>query len=144
MIEGLEQIAALPDPVGEVVEERVLKNGLDIKRVRAPLGVIGIIYEARPNVTVDAAALCLKSGNSVVLRGGKDALNSNRVLYNIMHEAVERSGMSGERREQSDAGAGGSHRRHHPSRRRGLEKLRAGKREDARHRVRRRQLPHLC
>lgn len=96
MIEGLEQIAALPDPVGEVVEERVLKNGLDIKRVRAPLGVIGIIYEARPNVTVDAAALCLKSGNSVVLRGGKDALNSNRVLYNIMHEAVERSGMSGD------------------------------------------------
>ena len=96
MIEGLEQIAALPDPVGEVVEERVLKNGLDIKRVRAPLGVIGIIYEARPNVTVDAAALCLKSGNSVVLRGGKDAINSNRVLYNIMHEAVERSGMSGD------------------------------------------------
>lgn len=96
MIEGLEQIAALPDPVGEVVEERVLKNGLGIKRVRAPLGVIGIIYEARPNVTVDAAALCLKSGNSVVLRGGKDALNSNRVLYNIMHEAVERSGMSGD------------------------------------------------
>ena len=64
--------------------------------MRAPLGVIGIIYEARPNVTVDAAALCLKSGNSVVLRGGKDALNSNRVLYNIMHEAVERSGMSGD------------------------------------------------
>ena len=96
MIEGLEQIAALPDPVGEVVDERVLKNGLGIKRVRAPLGVIGIIYEARPNVTVDAAALCLKSGNSVVLRGGKDALNSNRVLYNIMHEAVERSGMSGD------------------------------------------------
>ena len=71
MIEGVRQIVALPDPVGEVVEHRTLDNGLDIKRVRAPLGVIGIIYEARPNVTVDAAALCLKSGNAVVLRGGK-------------------------------------------------------------------------
>lgn len=96
MVEGLKQVASLPDPVGEVVEERVLPNGLDLKRVRVPLGVIGIIYEARPNVTVDAAALCLKSGNSVVLRGGKDALNSNRVLYDIMREAVERVGGNGD------------------------------------------------
>ena len=96
MIEGLKQVQSLPDPVGEITESRILPNGLDLKRVRVPLGVIGIIYAARPNVTVDAAALCLKSGNSVVLRGGKDALNSNRVLYNIMHEAVERSGMSGD------------------------------------------------
>ena len=96
MIEGLDQVAALPDPVGEVTEERVLPNGLDIKRVRAPLGVIGIIYEARPNVTVDAAALCLKSGNAVVLRGGKDALNSNRVLYGIMRSAVVSAGGDGD------------------------------------------------
>ena len=96
MIEGLKQVAALPDPVGEVVEERTLPNGLDIRRVRAPLGVIGIIYEARPNVTVDAAALCLKSGNSVVLRGGKDALNSNRVLYEVMRDAVVSAGGCGD------------------------------------------------
>ena len=96
MIEGLKQVAALGDPVGEIVEERVLPNGLDLKRVRVPLGVIGIIYEARPNVTVDAAALCLKSGNAVVLRGGKDALNSNRVLYEIMRGAVERAGGNGD------------------------------------------------
>lgn len=96
MIEGLKQVAALGDPVGEVVEERVLPNGLNLKRVRVPLGVIGIIYEARPNVTVDAAALCLKSGNAVVLRGGKDALNSNRVLYEIMRGAVEQAGGNGD------------------------------------------------
>ena len=94
MIEGVRQIVALPDPVGEVVEHRTLDNGLDIKRVRAPLGVIGIIYEARPNVTVDAAALCLKSGNAVVLRGGKDAINSNRALYEIMHGAIAAEGLN--------------------------------------------------
>lgn len=92
MIDGLEQVAALADPVGEVVEERTLENGLNLKRVRAPLGVVGIIYEARPNVTVDAAALCLKSGNSVVLRGSKDAINSNRALYEIMRGAIRSVG----------------------------------------------------
>ena len=92
MTEGLRQVAALPDPVGEITEDRTLANGLHITRVRAPLGVIGIIYEARPNVTVDAAALCLKSGNAVVLRGGKDALNSNRVLYEIMRGAISAAG----------------------------------------------------
>ena len=96
MIEGLKQVQSLPDPVGEIVESRVLPNGLDLKRVRVPLGVIGIIYEARPNVTVDAAALCLKSGNSVVLRGGKDAINSNRVLYNIMRDAIASAGGNGD------------------------------------------------
>ena len=94
MIEGLKQVAALDDPVGEITEHRTLPNGLDLKRVRVPLGVIGIIYEARPNVTVDAAALCLKSGNSVVLRGGKDALNSNRVLYEIMRGAISAAGFN--------------------------------------------------
>ena len=94
MVEGVKQIIALDDPVGEIVEERTLSNGLDIKKVHAPLGVIGIIYEARPNVTVDAAALCIKSGNAVVLRGSKDALNSNRVLYEIMHGAIASLGLA--------------------------------------------------
>lgn len=96
MIEGLKQIIALPDPVGEVVEDYVVPSGIEITKVRAPLGVIGIIYEARPNVTVDAAALCLKSGNGVVLRGGKDAINSNRVLYSIMKDAIESVGLDGD------------------------------------------------
>lgn len=96
MISGVNQIIALDDPVGEVVEDRVLLNGLNIKKVRAPLGVIGIIYEARPNVTVDAAALCIKSGNAVVLRGSKDALNSNRVLYEIMRGAIAAIGLAGD------------------------------------------------
>ncbi len=93
MIDGLNQIAKLQDPVGELVEEYTRPNGLTIQRVRAPLGVVGIIYEARPNVTVDAAALCLKSGNSVILRGGKDAINSNRVLYQIMSDAIKSLGL---------------------------------------------------
>lgn len=96
MIEGLKQIIALPDPVGEVVEDYVVPSGINITKVRAPLGVIGIIYEARPNVTVDAAALCLKSGNGVVLRGGKDAINSNRTLYHIMKEGIESVGLNGD------------------------------------------------
>ncbi len=75
--DGLEQVAALPDPVGTVVEERVLDNGLRVGKMRAPLGLIGIIYESRPNVTADAASLCLKSGNAVLLRGGKEAFHSN-------------------------------------------------------------------
>lgn len=96
MIEGLKQIIALPDPVGEIVEDYTVPSGIEITKVRAPLGVIGIIYEARPNVTVDAAALCLKSGNGVVLRGGKDAINSNRALYSIMKSAIESVGLDGD------------------------------------------------
>ncbi len=93
MIDGLKQVALLPDPVGEVVEARTLENGLDVKRVRAPLGVVGIIYEARPNVTVDAAALCLKSGNGAVLRGSKDALNTNRAIFAVMQKAIADIGL---------------------------------------------------
>ncbi|MCQ2409177.1 MAG: glutamate-5-semialdehyde dehydrogenase [Clostridia bacterium] len=92
MTEGLRQIAALPDPVGEVVDEWSRESGIYLKKVRAPLGVIGIIYEARPNVTVDAAVLCLKSGNGVVLRGGKEAINSNRALYLVMKNAIDELG----------------------------------------------------
>ena len=92
MAEGVAQVAELPDPVGEVTADWTVPSGLHIKKVRVPLGVIGVIYESRPNVTADVAALCLKSGNCVVLRGGKDAINSNRAIHNIIVKAVEESG----------------------------------------------------
>lgn len=90
MAQGLRDVAALPDPVGQVVEHRK-RNGLDIKRMRIPLGVIGMIYESRPNVTVDAAGLCFKSGNAVVLRGGSEAFHSNRVLVQILRSVLRRA-----------------------------------------------------
>ena len=80
IIEGLEQLITLKDPVGEVINMNKMPNGLLIGQARVPLGVIGIIYEARPNVTVDAASLCIKSGNAVILRGGSEAVNSNTAL----------------------------------------------------------------
>ena len=91
--EGVRQVMALPDPIGAVTWETVRPNGLRIGKRRVPLGVIGIIYEARPNVTVDAAALCLKSGNATILRGGKEAFHSNRVLTEIMRQALAESGL---------------------------------------------------
>lgn len=91
--EGLDAVAALGDPVGEVVEHYTLKNGLDVKKVRAPLGVIGIIFEARPNVSVDAAALCIKSGNGVVLRGSRDSAESVKILVDCMKEALKFNGL---------------------------------------------------
>lgn len=91
--EGLDAVAALGDPVGEVVEHYTLKNGLDVKKVRAPLGVIGIIFEARPNVSVDAAALCIKSGNGVVLRGSRDSAESVKILVDCMKEALKINGL---------------------------------------------------
>ncbi|AWB44952.1 glutamate-5-semialdehyde dehydrogenase [Paenibacillus sp. CAA11] len=87
--EGLRQITQLPDPVGELLETIERPNGLKIYKKRVPLGVIGMVYEARPNVTVDAAGLCLKTGNAVVLRGGSAALSSNRRMVEIMHDALE-------------------------------------------------------
>ncbi|MGW7574062.1 glutamate-5-semialdehyde dehydrogenase [Streptomyces sp. NPDC054765] len=87
------QVVALPDPVGEVVRGSTLPNGLDLRQVRVPLGVIGIIYEARPNVTVDAAALCLKSGNAVLLRGSSSAYASNSALVNVLRAAVGSAGL---------------------------------------------------
>ena len=89
MADGLRDVAALDDPVGRVIDERIRPNGLVITRVRDPIGVIGIIYESRPNVTVDAAGLCLKSGNAVILRGGKEAIHSNLVLAGILRRAME-------------------------------------------------------
>ncbi|MFD9946386.1 glutamate-5-semialdehyde dehydrogenase [Nonomuraea sp. NPDC059023] len=87
--EAVRQVADLPDPVGEVLRGSTLPNGLELRQVRVPLGVIGIIYEGRPNVTVDAAALCLKSGNAVLLRGSSSAYDSNTALVRIMQEALE-------------------------------------------------------
>lgn len=94
ILEGLDAVAALPDPVGEVTEEYTVKSGLVIKKVRAPLGVIGIIYEARPNVTIDAIALTLKSGNSVVLRGSRDAAASNYAMVQSAKKALAKVGIS--------------------------------------------------
>ncbi|KEO84455.1 gamma-glutamyl phosphate reductase [Tumebacillus flagellatus] len=94
IIEGLQQVAALPDPVGEVIETFVRADGLRVEKVRVPLGVIAMIYESRPNVTVDAAGLTLKTGNAVILRGGREALRTNVELVAAMREGVERAGLT--------------------------------------------------
>jgi glutamate-5-semialdehyde dehydrogenase len=93
MVAGLREVAALPDPVGEVTGMWKRPNGLQVGRVRIPLGVIGFIYESRPNVTVDAAALCLKSGNAVLLKGGSEAINSNLILNEILTEALKKANL---------------------------------------------------
>ena len=92
MSDACRELIALKDPVGEVLEGSVRPNGMRITKTRVPMGVIGIIYESRPNVTVDAATLCIKSGNAVILRGGKEAINSNKVLMDIMRESVAEYG----------------------------------------------------
>lgn len=91
--DAVEQIIRLPDPVGEIIDSNVRPNGLLVTRVRVPLGVVFFIYESRPNVTVDAAALCVKSGNAVILRGGKEALESNQALYRLMSDALAEVGL---------------------------------------------------
>lgn len=91
--EGLRQVAALPDPVGQVLEDGVRPNGLQVLKVGVPIGVVFFIYESRPNVTIDAAGLCVKSGNAVILRGGKEALHSNTALHRILAEELVRSGL---------------------------------------------------
>jgi len=93
MAQGVEEVAQLPDPLGEVLESRVRPNGLEVIKVRVPLGVIFFIYESRPNVTVDAAALCVKSGNAVILRGGKEALHSNQALAALLARAAQECGL---------------------------------------------------
>lgn len=93
MAEGLEQVAALPDPIGNIVGGGRLANGLTVTKVRVPLGVIGIIYEARPNVTADAVGLCLKSGNAVILKGGSEAMQSNLTIAKVLSDAAEAVGI---------------------------------------------------
>lgn len=94
MIEGLRQVAALPDPVGEITDMNYRPSGIQIGKMRVPLGVIGIIYESRPNVTVEAASLCLKSGNSVILRGGSEAIHSNQAIAVCLAEGLKAAGLS--------------------------------------------------
>lgn len=88
MAEGVRQVIELADPIGEIMEERTLANGLEIKKVRVPMGVIGIIYESRPNVTLDAFALCFKAGSAVVLKGGKEAIHSNLAITSVIRDAL--------------------------------------------------------
>ncbi|MEO8723710.1 MAG: glutamate-5-semialdehyde dehydrogenase [Sphingobium sp.] len=91
--QGVEQVAGLPNPLGEIIDESIRPNGMKLQRVRVPLGVIGIIYESRPNVTADAAALCLRSGNASILRGGSEAIESNRAIHAAMIEGINAAGL---------------------------------------------------
>lgn len=93
MVEGLQQVVGLADPVGEISEMKYRPSGIQIGKMRVPLGVIGIIYESRPNVTIDAAALCLKSGNASILRGGKEAIHSNQAIYHCIQEGLLEAGL---------------------------------------------------
>ena len=93
MVDGLRQIAALPDPIGEISNMKFRPSGIQVGQMRVPLGVIGIIYEARPNVTVDAAGLCIKSGNAAILRGGSEAIHCNRALARLVSEGLEKAGL---------------------------------------------------
>lgn len=93
MASDTRNVATLPVPYGEIIEQRTMPNGLDLRKVRVPLGVVGVIYEARPNVTVDVVSLCLRSGNAVVLKGGSDAKDSNAVLVDIIHNVLKNNGI---------------------------------------------------
>ncbi len=93
MAEGLQQIASLPDPIGEINNMKYRPSGIQLGQMRVPLGVIGIIYEARPNVTVDAAGLCIKSGNATILRGGSEAIHCNQALAKLVHEGLAAAGL---------------------------------------------------
>jgi len=93
MAVGLEEVAAQVEPIGEVIESTIRPNGLRIDKVRVPLGVVFFIYESRPNVTADAAAICIKSGNAVILRGGKEAAHSNRAIVDLLAQAAEETGL---------------------------------------------------
>ena len=151
--DGARKIAALPDPVGEVIDGFRLPNGLDVRKVRVPLGVVAVVYEARPNVTIDAAALCLKSGNAIVLRGSSSAAHSNAVLAGIAAEAAVAAGLPrrsarADRRWRPRRAARARHadstrRPDHPARRRGPEGRAQGRRHRAGDLRRVRQLPRL-
>ena len=141
---------ALPDPIGETLAEWTKSNGLKIRKVRVPLGVIGIIYESRPNVTVDTAVLALKTGNAIVLRGGKEAAQSNQRLVEIMTSvagmpegAIELLDSSTRQSVQESDQGSRSGRRHHSPRRRGSDHLCDRKLCGPCHRNRSRELPHL-
>ena len=153
MAQGLRDVAGLPDPVGEVVRGCTLANGLELRQVRVPFGVVGMIYEARPNVTADAAGICLKSGNAVLLRGSSSARSSNAAIVEAMRGAVARSGLPadvvqlvpGDSHDSVKAlmRARGPRRRAHPARGSGPDPQRRRGVHRAGHRDRRRQLPRL-
>ena len=153
MARGLRDVAALPDPVGEVVRGYTLPNGLEVRQVRVPLGVVGIIYEARPNVTVDAAGLCLKSGNAVLLRGSASARRSNEALVDVLARAGESAGVCPRRRAtgpghqprvgQAPHARARARRRPDPARRCRADPVHRRGVDRSRHRDRRRQLPRV-
>ena len=124
MIEGLRQVATLPDPIGEIRDMRYVPSGIQIGKMRVPLGVVGIIYESRPNVTIDAASLCLKSGNATILRGGSEAIHSNQAIARCIQQGLAEAMPAGRRR-----AGGGNHR------------PRRGRRADQHARIRRRDRP---
>ncbi len=142
MAQGLREVAALPDPVREVVKMWRRPNGLQVGRMRIPLGVIGMIYEARPNVTADAAALCLKSGNAVILRGGSEAHHSNQAIGAVLREAcaetrvpqdaVQVVQIQRSRTGQRAAAVGRLYRSDYSARRRGFDSRRGGEFENSR------------
>ena len=96
ILDDLRRVAEMPDPVGEIFEQTVLPNGLQVRKQRVPIGVLGVIYEARPNVTIDIAGLAIKTGNAVILRGGSETINSNRVLVSVIQEALTQCGLPAE------------------------------------------------
>ena len=93
MISGLQVVSELPDPVGEITDLDPTPSGIEVSKMRVPLGVVGIIYESRPNVTADAAALCLKSGNACLLRGGSEAILSNKIIWNCLQEGLKKASL---------------------------------------------------
>ena len=154
MADGLREVAALPDPVGEITGMWLRPNGIRVGRQRIPLGVIGIIYESRPNVTADAAGLCLKSGNAVILRGGSEALHSNPGDRNGPATADERAGSATgssagrhhQRPQRGDrtAQARGPYRSDHPARRRRPDPFRLRTFTHSGHQTLQGRLPYLC
>ena len=145
-------LAALPDPVGQIASGWRLANGLELRKVRVPLGVVAVVYEARPNVTVDAACLCLKTGNAVILRGGSAAKHSNRILAEVVQGAVIEAGLpreavsylvAGPRRARPSCSSSALRRPRHPARRRGAQGLPARAQQGAGHLRGRRQLPRV-
>ena len=94
MADSLSQVAKLSDPTGQILTERTLESGIKMQKISVPMGVVGAIFESRPNVTIDVASLCIMSGNACVLKGGKEAYSSNQYLVNLIHEALQKNGIS--------------------------------------------------
>ena len=152
IVTSVRAVAALPDPVGQIVDGRRLENGIDLRKVRVPLGVVAVIYEARPNVTVDAASLCLKTGNAVILRGGSAAKHSNRILAEVVAGSRHRGGSAARgdlipharpQRARGPAQAAALRRPRHPPGQRRPQGLPPGAQQGARHLCGRRQLPRV-